>query len=333
MLIGVGLVLSLGCGSGSETPPPPTINSDQATGPVAGKADGPVSDSCQPTVRFGAFTYGGVWQGMEPVERLETTLGTRLEVVQWFTNFSHDWPAAHIDLVAEGGRAPLITWQPTGRPLAAIAAGEHDEYIRSWAQGAAELGTPVYLRPFPEMNGEWVSWWEDDPAALVAAWQHVVDVFREEGAGEVRWVWSPNVTDVPRTERNQMENYYPGDEYVDVLAVDGYNWGNQPWVSFDDKFRDAYDRITTLGPQPFWVTEVGSTEVGGDKARWVREMLTTTAFPRLEMVVWFDEDKEWDWRTTSSEATCMAFCECLSDRGELDCLVGDGQNGCAFLED
>ena len=46
----------------------------------------PLSLSSKPLsayVHFGAFTYGGVWQGMEPVARLESHLGRRLDVVHW----------------------------------------------------------------------------------------------------------------------------------------------------------------------------------------------------------------------------------------------------------
>ena len=99
-----------------------------------------------------------------------------------------------------------------------------------------------------------------------------------------------------------MENYYPGADYVDVLSLDGYNWGSDHpeyggWQSFGEIFGDAYERLTKLGPQPIWIAEVGSAAAGGDKAAWVRDMWATArTMNRLDAVVWFDQDKEEDWR-------------------------------------
>ena len=259
---------------------------------------------------FGAFTYGGVWRGMEPVVQLELQLGRRLDVVHWFMNWDHDFDAAMVANASAGGRLPLISWQPMRQDLRDIAAGVHDDYLRAWAAGIAAAPGPVYLRPFPEMNGEWVPW-NGDPDALRAAWRRMTAVFRDGGAHNVRWVWSPNVSDEPRTEANRMERYYPGHDQVDVLALSGYNWGEtRPyigWRSFEEVFATGYARITAIGPQPLWLTELASSDAGGDKAAWVRDMFASTEFPRMAALVWFDEDKEADWRITSAPEVVRAF--------------------------
>jgi hypothetical protein len=59
------------------------------------------------------------------------------------------------------------------------------------------------------------------------------------------------------------------------------------------------------------MAETASSESGGDKAAWIRAMFATTAFPRLEAIVWFNEDKETDWRIESSPARCDAFASAL----------------------
>ncbi len=266
-------------------------------------------------VAFGAFTYGGVWQGMEPVVSLETELGRPLDVVHWFMNWDHAYDPRMAAAVAAGGRTPLISWQPMRQDVGDIAAGVHDDVMRSWARGVRTAAPGlVYLRPFPEMNGDWVPW-NGDPDAFRAAWRRMTAVFEEEGADNVRWVWSPNVTDGPRTEANRMENYYPGDDQVDVLGLSGYNWGEtRPyigWRSFEDVFASGYARITALGPQPLWLTELASSDEGGDKSAWVREMFASTAFPRIATLVWFDEHKEADWRLRSAPEVVQAFQESL----------------------
>lgn len=261
-------------------------------------------------VMFGSYTYGGVWTGAEPVLKLEGDLGRRLDIVHWYMNWDNSWDPALLELFRSGARLPLISWQPHDRPVTDIAAGQFDDYIRSWAQGVISYGGPVYLRPFPEMNGDWTSW-NGDPASFVLAWRRVTDIFRTEGAHNVRWVWSPNVTDEPRSAGNRMELYYPGGDHVDVLAVDGFNWGDtRPhigWRSFEEVFLGGYERVAALGDQPVWFAEIASAESGGDKGAWIGNMLTSDAFPRLAALVWFNEDKETDWRVTSSTSALASF--------------------------
>ena len=264
----------------------------------------------RPARLFGAYTYGGVWHGMEPVLKLESELGRRLDIVHWFMNWQHDFDAQLIVSASAGGRLPMLAWQPHIRTIEDIAAGAHDDYILSWAKGAAAIDGDIYIRPFPEMNGDWVAW-NGNPEAFNAAWRRTVTLFREAGAHNVKWVWSPNVTDWPRTPENAMERYYPGTDYVDILALDGYNWGTvsdwSTWRSFEEVFAGPYERIAKIGPQPIWAAELATTEHGGDKEAWVSEMFTSTAFPRLEALVWFNENKETDWRISSSAAALEAF--------------------------
>jgi len=160
------------------------------------------------------------------------------------------------------------------------------------------------------MNGDWVPW-NGDPQALRDAWTHLTTLFENEGTHNVRWVWSPNVTDEPRTEHNRMENYYPGHDHVHVLALSGYNWGDtRPtigWRSFEEIFAGGYARVTALGPQPVWLAELASSDAGGDKPAWVRDMFASTAFPRIAALIWFDQDKEADWRVASDAEVLRAF--------------------------
>ena len=281
---------------------------------------GSVAQAQAQPLMFGAFTYGGVWQGMEPVYELEDKLERRLDIVHWFMNWDHSWDAGQVASATQEGRLPMISWQPHDQPLSLIASGRYDTYIRSWAQGARAHGGTLYLRPFPEMNGDWVSW-NGDPEAFKAAWRRVVGLFQLEGAENVRFVWSPNLTDSPRTGANRLENYYPGEDYVDVLALDGYNWGDSrewsTWRSFEEIFAEPYERVSALGSQPIWLAEIASAETGGNKGAWVRGMLASRAFPRIEAIVWFDENKENDWRIDSSQESLFAFREALASTRHL----------------
>ena len=279
--------------------------------------------------QFGAFTPGDPYSGTSGAAALEAATGRRVDIVNWYQNWGGgSWISSMqstlIATVTGSGRTPLLTWEPwapdggANQPayaLSRIAGGSFDAYISACALALKVIGAPVYLRPMHEMNGNWYPWNAgvngNTPATFVQAWRHIVDIFRDRGASNVRFVWSPNNIDVPAS--NRMESFYPGDAYVDVLAVDGYNWGaGTPefggWQSFSKVFMDAYERLRALGPQPIWIAEVATSADGGDKAAWIRDMFARAAtMDRLEAIVWFNENKERDWRAVPTPDLAAAF--------------------------
>lgn len=315
-------LFSLSLMSCSVNPAPEPIEIPKEVPTEKPKQDPTTPTSRSKPITFGSYTYGGIWHGIEPIHALEAQLGQKLSVVHWFSNWYSFLDQESLELASSAGRIPMISWQPHDRSFDDILAGKYDIYIRSWALSAKDFDKTMYLRPFPEMNGSWTPW-HGEPEKLVLAWRHIVDIFRAEGAHKVLWVWSPNANDEPRTLDNRMELYYPGDSYVDVMAVDGYNWGTtrsySTWKSFETIFRSSYDRITALNSnKPFWVAEVASTEQGGDKSQWIQDMFESIEhFPRLEAIIWFDENKETDWRVNSSFNALEAFRQGLSHNLQL----------------
>jgi beta-mannanase len=276
-------------------------------------------------VRLGGFFPPAPQAGVAPILQAERALGCRLDPVMWFRSWD-DTPAGRFrpeQLAGLEDRDLVITWEPwrpadgkvqPGYAPAAIAAGRHDRYVRDWAQAVRDTGRVIHLRPMHEMNGTWYPWGSPDgpshPADYLAAWRHIRALFAAEGAGNVRWIWSPNGADVPAG--NRLEDYYPGDDQVDVLGCSAYNWGTtQPWsrwTSFRDLMAVPYRRLAALGPQPIWLCETGCTPRGGSKPAWVRGMFASAAaFPRLDAVLWFNIDKETDWRATEPAKVAAAF--------------------------
>jgi hypothetical protein len=217
---------------------------------------------------------------------------------------------------------PLVTWQffksgwsgpPMG--LQEIAEGRYDSSFTEAAELAKELPFEVMIRPGHEMNGNWYPW-AGEPQAFVAAWRHIVDLFRQEGVDNVKWIWSPEVNH----GNFPFDQYYPGDQYVDYVGLDGYNWGTNKgrgthWETLSEVFGPSYRDITFLSSRPVILSEVGSGEEGGNKAQWIREGLLHTVpveFPRVAAVIWFDYDKEEDWRVNSSPASLSAFREVVA---------------------
>jgi beta-mannanase len=208
-----------------------------------------------------------------------------------------------------------------------VLGGKWNKYIDGWAAAAKADGRAVMLRFGHEMNGNWYGWSGAANGSslaasqqFVATWRYIRDRFTRAGATNVTWVWCVNAESVPNATWNAIENYYPGDEWVDWTCADGYNWGTSQtianagwtshWQTFDEVFSSTYARITTLAPsKPFMLGEFASSELGGNKAAWIADAASRmrTAYPQLRGFVWFNYKKETDWRVESSASALSAF--------------------------
>ena len=72
---------------------------------------------------------------------------------------------------------------------------------------------PVLWRPFHEAAGGWF-WWGKDAASFKSLWIAMFNYFKTEGLDNLIWVWT--------TEGNDSD-WYPGDQYVDIVGRDVYN--------------------------------------------------------------------------------------------------------------
>ena len=269
-------------------------------------------------------TMPGVPTDLSGLSTLSGSLSRSPRQVMWYSAWSDNaaFPAAAAGQVAATGATPVVTWEPwdpsrgVNQPAYAldrIAAGDFKAYETMWAKQVKAYGKPVVLRFAHEMNGNWYPWSAqangNTAGDYVAAWRHVRSVFSAQKVTNVSWSWSPNV---PYVGSTPLSSLYPGDAYVDQVALDGYNWGTtQPWstwTSFWDLFAPGVAELRTLTDKPLLIAEVGSAEQGGDKAKWVRDMFAALAqHPEVRGFTWFDYAKEADWRIDSTTASLDAF--------------------------
>ena len=122
-----------------------------------------------------------------------------------------------------------------------------------------------------------------------------------------------NVTDTNGTNATTLD-YYPGDNYVDWVGVDGYNWGGSDWQTFQQVFAKIYPLLASK-KKPIIIGEMASAEQGGDKGKWIDAMIPVlkAQYPLFKAVVWFDINKENDWRINSSTAALAAFSKMATD--------------------
>ncbi len=137
-----------------------------------------------------------------------------------------------------------------GTPLNAAWKREMDSVIPYLAQ-LQEAGVPVLWRPYHEMNGAWF-WWGNKPGdnGFKRLWIMTYEYFTAQGLNNLLWVWDANA---PRVKENDdalaYELFYPGNEYVDVLAADIYGW---------DYKQSHHDQLVELGGgKPIAMGELG----------------------------------------------------------------------------
>ncbi len=177
----------------------------------------------------------------------------------------------------------------------------------------------------------------DGPERYVATYRYIHDAISAAGADNVLWVWCPNAPFEGMAQNygsttggwNEAANYYPGDEYVDWLCFDGYNWGtsaygqtfNSTWTNFDEIYTESYAQLQAINPgKPIIIGEYASTEDGGDKAAWITDayQMMQSDYPQIRAVIWFHINKETDWRINSSPESLEAFTEAVADDYWLD---------------
>ncbi len=185
------------------------------------------SASAAAPIKLGAYVPNAP-EDAGALDAYTSMVGRKPEIVMKYSNVTDPLlrPGEIANLEARGVM-PMVSWQlyksewsgPT-ISLAAIASGIYDASLRRAANLAKTLPFEVMIRFGHEMNGDWYGW-GSQPAAYVAAWRHIVSVFRRQGTSNVKWVWSPNVDQ----GSYPFARYFPGDSWVDYVALDGYNWG------------------------------------------------------------------------------------------------------------
>ena len=145
----------------------------------------------------------------------------------------------------------------------------------------------------------------------------MVERFREAGAHNVLWVWSPHVA------YEGYQDFYPGDNVVDWVATGALNYGTvahwSRWWTFKEIFGDRYQELSELG-KPIMIAEFGSLAVGGDRTRWYADALRDlrSRYPTVVALLFFEVEadrtvtyQEIDWSIVRDPATVEAVSELL----------------------
>jgi hypothetical protein len=256
------------------------------------------------------------------VKQFETVLGTKTSWVYFSDNWfeSRAFPVATCRWIRSLGKVPYIRLMLRSDldqkhaekeySLTNICAGRFDADLRRWASQARDFGSPILIDWGLEPNGQWFAWngkWnghDAGPALFVAAYRHIVDLMRAEGARNLQWIWHVNWDDDPDTEWNRLENYFPGKDYCDWMAISAYgpltlhSW-DEP-ESFRREVDSVYPRLTKLAPgKPIVIAEFGCDirahhVRAADWARAALQDLFAERWPAIIGFSWWNETWEND---------------------------------------
>jgi Glycosyl hydrolase family 26 len=256
-----------------------------------------------------AASYLGAFEPTSPksyrkVSRFAKAIGREPNLVLYFNGWSVPFQSRFVDEARANGAVPVIQLDPDTVSLADIAAGKYDAYVRSYATAVRSYGHPVVVGFGHEMNGWWFRWGyrHTSPAVFVAAWRHIVNVFRQQDADNVTWLWTINIVD-PRRGIRAPGPWWPGSSYVTWVGIDGY-YRRSSWM-FASLFGPTINAVRKLTLDPILISETAAAVAAGQPAKIANLFAGVRAYGLLGFV-WFDAKKNWDWRL-SSPAAFAAF--------------------------
>ncbi len=248
------------------------------------------------TSYLGVFTTGAP-PSYDPVASFADAVGKQPNLVGYYSGWAEPFATSFAQKVRAHGITPFVQIDPTFASIPAIAAGDYDGYLKSYADSVRDFGHAVVIGFGHEMNAPWYSWGYKHvaPRTFVAAWRHIVTVFRAQGADNVTWLWTINQE---RADTKPVADWWPGSSYVTWVGIDGYYYRQSD--TFATVFGGTIEQVRKFTDKPVLLSE---TAVGPVANPFVgipnlfRGMLKAGALG----LVWFDKDQhgsilKQDWR-------------------------------------
>ena len=185
-----------------------------------------------------------------------------------------------------------------------IAAGMFDTALRDYARAAKSFGTTLLIEYGVEINTNSFPWSKEGPQPYKVAYRHIVDLFREEGATNVRWAFHVDATD-----NNNGYKWYPGDDIIDWVGTSCY--GDYDKKGCAGSLKEVYNQFASISK----TAKLGIFEWGygnvTDTARTLAEI--PVKYPRIKLLqIWNehvlgDPEEPFDRRINSTSDNLAAY--------------------------
>jgi mannan endo-1,4-beta-mannosidase len=263
-------------------------------------------------------SYLGVYESgpphtYQPVTEFAKASGRHPNLVGYYSGWGVPFERSFAETVQRHGAVTILQMDPTDASIPAIAGGGYDGYLRAFADSVRDFGHPVVIGFGHEMNADWYSWgYKHVPApTFVAAWRHIVSLFRSQGADNVTWLWTIN-QDLSTT--GPLASWWPGARYVTWVGIDGYYY--RPSSTFTTVFGETIAQVRAFTRKPVLLSEAGVGPQAGQSAKIQNLFAGMRQYQTLGLV-WFDIAQHQgiyhqDWRIEDSRAATAAFRQSVS---------------------
>jgi mannan endo-1,4-beta-mannosidase len=243
------------------------------------------SNSSEQSIPYLGLYERGMPLSFTGVNAFTTATGVRPNVLMYYSTWNEPFQSGFATTAAERGAVPLVQLNPYGINLAAIASGQYDDYLNQYAEAVRSYHRPVILSLGHEMNGNWYPWgYTRTPSAdFIAAWRHVVTLFRGLEVRNVTWMWTVNVMETAGGIPSPSP-WWPGKAYVTWVGIDGYYYN--PSETFASLFGPTIAAVRELTGDPILIGETGATSAVGKPAK-IADLFAGVRLYGLLGFVWF----------------------------------------------
>jgi mannan endo-1,4-beta-mannosidase len=256
---------------------------------------------------LGAFEPGSP-PGYAAVAAFGQMAGRPPNLLGYYSGWAQPFDLPFAQTLRKHGVIPFVQIDPTAASITAIAQGTYDEYLRSYADRVRAFGHAVVIGFGHEMNAPWYSWgYQHTPAAtFVAAWRHIVTLFRDQGAENVTWLWTIQA-DEPGT--GPVATWWPGAQYVTWVGIDGYYYRHSD--TFAAVFGKTITQVRSFTGKPVLLSETAVGPEAGQFAK-IQDLFHGMAKYKTLGLVWFDKPQHGgiyhqDWRIEDNVQAEISF--------------------------
>lgn len=265
--------------------------------------------------------YMGQDISSDQIEKISKRYGEKPCIILTFVGWS-DRPfksmLSTLNSIKKAGAIPMITLEPwlfpSKQPISIenISKNKEEKTLREFATILQQYDSPIFLRFAHEMNGNWYPWSgyqnKKQTKTYINAWRKVHETLTKySGNTKISWVWSINAEDLPLEKWNEPKNYYPGDEYVNIIGIDGYNFKKR---SFESIFKKQIEYLrNNFKEKTIFITETASSNAEVNRAKWIKDFFYkfSRKYSYIPIFIWFDINKEKNWNLCSDQTSVDAF--------------------------
>jgi hypothetical protein len=200
----------------------------------------------------------GIFTGkdLEDIEKIENTIGVKTDYITEFVAWENEGliPQETLEYAKDNNKKIIAFWEAYEPGKIAsedskyscknIINGKYDKYIKRFSSHLKIKSNEVIIFPFPEPNGDWTPQsltMNGNEGKFIDTYRHVSTFFTD--IPNVRLGLALNNQSVPDQADNVMDNYFPGKRWLNLVGIDGFNFGppNEEWRSFKDIFTPALE--------------------------------------------------------------------------------------------